>query len=588
MRRYHAILLGHMGSSLEQKRIGKLLSFFGVSWRDLTVTDFLTEVTGRQLTSARVFCSAEVFLRLIKDFEGSFDDRDLWKEHVHSVFVHSSDNLAALQELTRLLTRDQRAAVSKIDAGTVNLAVSNHFDDFCGVMAGMRVAGSAPCVNSALIFDSSYENAINIISASSGAALLKVRYQNVPVFLSSYNKIVDVDAELTTQNFDVREHFLSAVPSVLYIKWAFAKTCWSASEINACLIIDDPLLKPTHGFVKFDCLLSLMKRHGFSTNIAFIPWNWRRSSPEVVRLFKENPQNYSVSVHGCDHTRAEFGSLDRQRLYWKAQQALERMNRHESITGIRHDRVMVFPQGIFSEAAMSALKHTDLVAAVNNDVICADPHPRAITVSDVWDIAVMRYSNFPIFTRRYPWEGIENFAFDALLGKPAIAVIHHDYCGDHCARLVNFIQRQNALKCRLTWRSLAEVVRRSCRRRELSPDAVEVEMYGTELRVENRSEQPKRFLIRRRECEPSAIREICDGYGPIAWNSVNGYINLEIELASGESKIVGIRFHDLAGNGCNGDNLPYRLKTMLRRYLCEMRDNYITTTKSRLADFVSR
>ena len=264
MRRYHAILLGHMGSSLEQKRIGKLLSFFGVSWRDLTVTDFLTEVTGRQLTSARVFCSAEVFLRLIKDFEGSFDDRDLWKEHVHSVFVHSSDNLAALQELTRLLTRDQRAAVSKIDAGTVNLAVSNHFDDFCGVMAGMRVAGSAPCVNSALIFDSSYENAINIISASSGAALLKVRYQNVPVFLSSYNKIVDVDAELTTQNFDVREHFLSAVPSVLYIKWAFAKTCWSASEINACLIIDDPLLKPTHGFVKFDCLLSLMKRHGFS------------------------------------------------------------------------------------------------------------------------------------------------------------------------------------------------------------------------------------------------------------------------------------------------------------------------------------
>ena len=41
MRRYHAILLGHMGSSLEQKRIGKLLSFFGVSWRDLTVTDFL-------------------------------------------------------------------------------------------------------------------------------------------------------------------------------------------------------------------------------------------------------------------------------------------------------------------------------------------------------------------------------------------------------------------------------------------------------------------------------------------------------------------------------------------------------------------
>ena len=52
--------------------------------------------------------------------------------------------------------------------------------------------------------------------------------------------------------------------------------------------------------------------------------------------------------------------------------------------------------------------------------------------------------------------------------------------------------------------------------------------------------------------------------------------------------MVGIRFHELAGNGCNGDNLPYRFKAMLRRYLCEIRDNYVTTTKLRFADFVSR
>jgi len=335
--------------------------------------------------------------------------------------------------------------------------------------------------------------------------------------------------------------------------------------------------------VNFQELLSLMKRHNFSTNIAFIPWNWRRSTPKVVRLLRENPERYSLSVHGCDHTRAEFGSSSQQRLYWKAQQALERMNRHESITGIRHDRVMVFPQGVFSEAAMSALKHTDLIAAVNSDVICTDPHPRAITISDVWDIAVMRYSNFPIFTRRYPWEGSENFAFDALLGKPVIIIIHHDYCSDHCRRLVDFIDRLNALKCRLTWRSLGDVVRRSSRPRKLSSGEVEIEMYGTELRIENRSEQPKRYLIKRRECEPSAIREICGVSSPIPWNSVNGHINFEIELSSRESKIVSIRFHKLAGDGCNGDNLPYRFKTMLRRYLCELRDNYIVPMRSRFA-----
>ena len=185
---------------------------------------------------------------------------------------------------------------------------------------------------------------------------------------------------------------------VLYIKWAFAETCWNAPQANACLVIDDPVLKSTHGFVDFQQLLSLMKRHNFSTNVAFIPWNWRRSAPEVVQLFRENPAHYSLSVHGCDHTRGEFGSSDRQRLYWKTQQAIERMTQHQSITGISHDRVMVFPQGIFSEAAMDVLRRTGLIASVNNDVISADPHPRAITVSDVWDIAVMRYS-FPLFTR---------------------------------------------------------------------------------------------------------------------------------------------------------------------------------------------
>ena len=223
---------------------------------------------------------------------------------------------------------------------------------------------------------------------------------------------------------------------------------------------------------------------------------------------------------------------------------------------------------------MSVLKHTDLIGAVNNDIVSADPCPRAITISDVWDIAVMGYT-FPLFTRRYPWEGIENFAFDALLGKPAIAVIHHDYCSDHGARLVNFVKQVNALQCAPTWRNLGDVVRRSCRQREDSPARVEVEMYGTELRIENRSGQPKRFLIRRRECEPSAIQRICTDAQEIAWRQVDGRINFEIELKPGESRVIKIKFHDFVGKERNGDNLPYRFKTMLRRYLCEMRDNYV-------------
>src|SRR5262245_56897775 len=258
------------------------------------------------------------------------------------------------------------------------------------------------------------------------------------------------------------------------------------------------------------------------------------------------------------------------------------MSRHEDITGISNYRVMVFPQGVFSEAAMSELKRTNLIAAVNNDIVSADPHPRAITISDVRDIAVMRYT-FPLFTRRYPWEGIENFAFDALLGKPAIAVIHHDYCSDHCAGLVNFVQQVNALQCPLTWRNLGEVVRRSFRQRLDSTGAVEVEMYGAELRLENRSGQPTRFSIRRRECEPSAIERICTDAKEFAWRQVNGRIDFEIELNPGENRVIKIKFHRLSAETCNGDNLAYRLKAMLRRYLCEARDNYVVPMRFKFA-----
>jgi hypothetical protein len=137
-----------------------------------------------------------------------------------------------------------------------------------------------------------------------------------------------------------------------------------------------------------------------------------------------------------------------------------------------------------------------------------------------------------------PVGGVENFAFDILLGKPVIIVIHHDYCSDHCRRLVDFVDWLNALKCRLIWHNLGQVVRRSCRERQTSPGVTEVEMYGTELRVENRSEQRKRFIIRRRDADPSAIKEVRVGSGEVTWNFSEGRIVFEIELDPGQSRTV--------------------------------------------------
>src|SRR5215472_2243700 len=579
-----AFLLQTGETSKQGGRVERVLDFFGVSSR----TGPAREITsGNVLASGscktRLLCSAREMLQIIHDLDKSLGDKRRWINNVHSVFVYSGDDLNALQELAKSLVPEAEVTVlGAVDAETAECRVSNEFDDFCGVMAGINVSRLISNGDVYLISNTT-GNSIPIISSGAGVLFLKVEYQGVPVFLSTFNDIIDIDAELTSQNFNIREHFLSATPLVLYIKWAFPSICWSPSEANACLIIDDPLLRRKYGCVDFEQLLASMQVHHFSTSVAFIPWNWRRNSSETVTLFKNNPQHFSLSVHGCDHVRGEFGASDRLRLYSKATRALERMSRHARDTGLQHDCVMVFPQGIFSKAGMDALKHTNFIGAANNDVVSTDAGQQALTIADLWAPAVMRYSSFPIFTRRYPWEGIENFAFDILLGKPALIVIHHDYCSDGYGRLTAFVEALNGLNCSLHWNNLGNVIRRSFRRKRLSADASEIEMYGKELRLENDNGHRMRYLVRKLESNPSDIKEVHFGTGAVTYECHKDCIRFTVELNGAKTAFIRVIMRELDEKPCPSDeSVPYRVKAMLRRYLCELRDNYVTPTRFRL------
>ena len=79
------------------------------------------------------------------------------------------------------------------------------------------------------------------------------------------------------------------------------------NQTLACLIIDDPLLRPKYGCIDYEKLLEQMKAHDFFTEIAFIPWNYKRSDPKTIRLFAENRDYYAICVHGCNHLGNEFG-----------------------------------------------------------------------------------------------------------------------------------------------------------------------------------------------------------------------------------------------------------------------------------------
>ncbi|HTV42206.1 MAG TPA: hypothetical protein VMF08_16670 [Candidatus Sulfotelmatobacter sp.] len=571
-----AIVLSGCGDETPARNMCRLLEFFGLSahvhdsaggWKQMVSHPEIGP-------NIKLFGSAANVLQLLRDMEEA-QEQAVWTRRVHSVFVCSYGRAEMAAALAKKIAKTGKADIQP--SMDMEFHVSSGMNDFCGAMAG--VACSANNIDSG-VYVLKAETADDIVTCADGPVFAKFLYHDVPIFVSTAG-VIDIDSELGARDFDIRGHFLTATPVVMYIKWAFAETCFQPAENSACLIIDDPPLKPRYGFVDFQNLNDLLWRHRFTCSLAFIPWNWRRSDSRVVRLFKKNSERLSLSVHGCDHTRGEFGIQNGEQARWKVLCASQRMKRHDFRTGLRHDPVMVFPQGIFSRTAMHALKGSEFIGAVNSEVISVDPEPCPIKISDFWSIGLMNYDDFPIFTRRDPWQGLENFAFDILLGKPCIAVVHHNDCHDQCRHVVEFVDGLNHLNAHLQWRDLGTLVRRSFRQRNLSPNRIKIEMFGKEALLENPAGETKYFSVYKRESSPGRIDEIRAGGKPVDWTNTPDGISFRIMLKPGQSQIVRIVYRELSANGFAEENsfagadVVYWVKATLRRYLCEIRDNYL-------------
>jgi hypothetical protein len=145
-----------------------------------------------------------------------------------------------------------------------------------------------------------------------------------------------------------------------------------------------------------------------------------------------------LCVHGCDHVKGEFGRTDLNYLDNKVKLATARMIEHEKITGIPFDRIMVFPQGIFSNEALEALKKNNYLAAVNTEAMPVNGHI---------------FSNFPFFLRYKP-EDVTDWVSD-----PIFIVLHHDYFKNGYKRLTDFVDGLNARFKKVKWDSLGNIVR---------------------------------------------------------------------------------------------------------------------------------
>jgi hypothetical protein len=104
-------------------------------------------------------------------------------------------------------------------------------------------------------------------------------------------------------------------------------------------------------------------------------------------------------------------------------------------------------------------------------------------------------------------------------------------------------------------------------------------MFAGELLLENRSSARLQYRLRRRNGDPSTVREIVAGNVSIPWTHSDDYLKFEFTIESGEQRLVRVAFHVGPKPERRAMGVKYRVKTALRRYLSEFRDDYVATMK---------
>jgi hypothetical protein len=572
-----AIVLSGGEFSSNDRNVADLLAFFGVPWESATIRQVFSDGGLSGPLDSRECCflsSAPVMAEALQALSQSRGSWPRFAEKAGSVFIYGFQQTDSCNRLLKLLTGDGHASVRRLGLASTAISVTGEFPEMCGPMSGLQVPVTPTEADQVFDLHGKGKAFDRIVSTNDGEVFAKVTYEGLPLYLSACRDTIDINTS-SQKPFDIKEFFCSAVSITMYLKWAFADICWKGVGTRACLIVDDPPLRTRYGFLRFRRALELMDEHNFTMSLAFIPWNRQRTDPKVVGLFQNRADRFSLSIHGCDHTASEFAAQSSAELNAKTKVASQRMEYLQRRTSLAYDRIMVFPQGEFSTETGRVLKLNGFVAAANTEVTPSKQLGSRTTVADLWDVAINKYGTFPIFTRRYLTHGIENFAFDILLGKPCLMVAHHQAFKDDARELIEFIDRLNSLPCKLIWGSLGDVISHSYRTRCVPDGRRIIQMYGNHLFVENPPAEESTIEFIKEESDPDCLCVIIVNQAPIGWSCEDGYLRFSVTIPPKGTAEVRIVYVDKLGGSSYPDNVRYKVETGLRRYLSEARDNYI-------------
>lgn len=562
----------HLGQNL-----AKLASALGLVVRHITFAD---EIVGSGAFLENFPIDEKCLLTTSRTLDRIFQSevhlnhfREAFLDRLDFLFVVGFSGTDHEQPVLDMLTKGALGRPLPLTEGDHEYTVGPNSGDVCPHLAGMTFGPVNRATDFGFVVRNQDDRLVRHIQIGSHPFFVEIKNRRCRIFLLACSMVADIDDPLSPED-SIRQCFSHLVPGISFLRYVFGPRCWHSPERLGCFIIDDPLLRKQYGFLEFGPLSEEMERSRFSTSIAFIPWNYRRTKPAGARLFKERPDNFSLSVHGCNHTEAEYGTGSHEDLLRRTRIALQRMALHKQATGVDFDRVMVFPMGHFSTEALRVLKSCGFLGVVNTAAGAVDQSKR-VSIREFLEVPALQYEGFSLFLRRYP-KNLSDFALDLFLGKPVLIVEHHDYFKEGPKKLADFVGGLNRLAPGLQWCGLGSVLERARLEKNNGDGVTQVKFYTRVLRLKNRGDAPLHYVLRK--CEGGAIpvsRIIRDGV-PIPFTFDGTDLTFEAGLAGGTGALFEVEYAGSCPEAAGDFTVRERIHAAVRRHLSEFRDNRLS------------
>lgn len=420
-------------------------------------------------------------------------------------------------------------------------------------------------------------------------AEIKDRELGQPVFVEATSGNQNVFFEAALGDFTLPQEVKSAklltlfppiAPVFMFVRYSAGARGWHRTAHYANLTIDDAWLTEPYGNLNFQALLAEMQRANFHTTIAFIPWNFDRSTPDVVALVRSHPERFSISVHGNNHNHQEFYAYTAKPLSGQIddiKQAIARMERFKALTGIPYDRVMVWPHEQVPPAdTLAALKAYDFLANVDAQIIPLDEKALADPLFP-WHSDTLDSANFLTIKRLpLPASLLESrIAINAFLGNPNLFYVHQEFFAGGSSAFNDIATLVNQIAPDVQWESLGNIAKNLSRVRKRDDGQYDVEVYSSQAQVENSEPHAVTFYVAKEESFSPPVKSLIVNGRPHSYERLGSGLFFKVTVGAKESvQIVMAYENDLNVPSIDIEKSSFRVNAIRR--LSDFRDMWVS------------